>query len=154
MSMHCPSLQVNWPEFRRKYLAENDHFGIILVLIISLKRWWPTCWASGELDRFDPWRADHGVALVVPHSGEINFVHAWDWNVIDFKELSCKRWKGKYLVWFWASGLLYTVNVRFPLYKEGRCDQALSKSRYYNFGILELVLKTLKIMENFEKIRI
>ena len=33
--MHCPSLQVNWPEFKRKYLAENDHFGIILVLIIS-----------------------------------------------------------------------------------------------------------------------
>ena len=36
MSMHCPSLQVNWPEFKRKYLAENDHFGIILVLTTSV----------------------------------------------------------------------------------------------------------------------
>ena len=27
---------MNWPEFKRKYLAEDYHFGIILVLIISL----------------------------------------------------------------------------------------------------------------------
>ena len=36
MSMHCPSLHVNWPEFKREYLAENDHFGIILVPTTSV----------------------------------------------------------------------------------------------------------------------
>ena len=102
---------------------------------LSQARWWPTCWTGGELDRFDPWRADHCVALVVPHPGEVNFVHAWDWNDIDFKELSSKRWKGKNLVWFWASGLLYTVNIRFPCYKGGSVWPGTFENQAWQFWL-------------------